>query len=87
MVFPLNLALNATNEVKSLADFPNFNFFMTARAMSGEPLFDFLPLDTEGVACDDGSKTAATSKSVLCCSTSMIMVVTVILMLTMRMCC
>ena len=31
MQFPLNLAFNASEEEATLADFPNFRFFMTAR--------------------------------------------------------
>lgn len=61
MVFPLQLALNATEEVASLKEFPNFNFFMTARATSDVPLFDLVPTTDPGATCDDGSKNASTS--------------------------
>ncbi len=49
MVFPLKLAFNASAEIKTLADFPDFRFFMTARANSTQPLEDFSPTPA---ACD-----------------------------------
>eukprot|EP00750_Incisomonas_marina_P011167 INCI16350.5.p1 GENE.INCI16350.5~~INCI16350.5.p1 ORF type:complete len:812 (+),score=130.53 INCI16350.5:666-3101(+) len=61
MVFPLQLALNATEEVASLKEFPNFKFFMTARATSNVPRFDLVPITDPGATCDDGSKNTSTS--------------------------
>ena len=62
MVFPLQLALNATAEVESLKDFPNFHFFMTARATALAPRFDLVPITDPSAACDDGSSHTASSR-------------------------
>jgi hypothetical protein len=42
LVFPLHLAFNATQEIESLNEYPNFRFFATARDYSpDDPLWGF----------------------------------------------
>jgi hypothetical protein len=50
MVYPLKLALHASDEADTLRDFANFRFFVTSRATADEPQWD-LPTDGE---CDVG---------------------------------
>merc|ERR1719265_19127 len=41
MVFPMKLAFNADDEIATLAQFPNFRFFMTGRDYNDEPQWNF----------------------------------------------
>ena len=49
MVFPLELAFNATAEAETLSKYPNFRFFMTALDYESEPQFDLKPGPSECV--------------------------------------
>jgi sialate O-acetylesterase len=53
MKFPLKFAFNATQEIESLNDYPNFRFFATAKDYSDVPLWDFSDNSTSG--CNLGS--------------------------------
>ena len=50
MLFSLGQSLNYTAEAATLAEHPNFRFFMTARATNATPQFDFTPQPLS--ACD-----------------------------------
>lgn len=54
MVFPMKLALNATAEIASIADFPKFRFFMTGLDARSEPQWDLAeePQGCDGLLCN-----------------------------------
>ena len=63
MVFPMGIVTNASAEMATLQQFPNFHFFMTSRSFSSVPLWDF---PDQPMACDDGSGHKAGQAGSMC---------------------
>eukprot|EP00041_Stephanoeca_diplocostata_P031953 m.1007819 g.1007819 ORF g.1007819 m.1007819 type:complete len:415 (-) comp24057_c0_seq32:3204-4448(-) len=68
MLFSLHQALNYTAEAATLATFPNFRFFMTARATNSTPQWDLTPQPL--AACDAAATTHVVGTPATTCNAS-----------------